>query len=465
MRLHLYLLCYLIGFAHSKSRGDKLSPVKDKRDLFIGTHINPCTGSFSNDVYDPNMKCPTKTPTASPSKLPDTSPSSNIDTTPSDNTNTSPSMNPTRSSVPFPTNDQIVGDPTSQSSSSPSLSPINQSITYECPGNVCNFESEENVLIVSYLYTIEASQTDMIPNELSNLVEAGLVEVVAESLLGHCLTFQDSVRALLQTPEHSKNAYKRRVLAYKRRLDPTGVCNLPKDEYVPSKECLAVQDEENLCYVFQGHVSIFVEADDNIEAISTQVYSVVKTAMDQDALVAEDTGIRKVTFIGEEADTNDVGGIGGEVGAVIDSNADKKKNSLHAGIIVGSCIAGLILLFGLILIRRKTETEEYAEVDEGPFGLVVFPGLFEGPDENNLAKRCTCQDVKICTSQTCRCFEERSDPVCFVNASKGANAMKKATKGLSPFSTFENPLRFLFGSKSEDSSIQPSKSDITDEFY
>lgn len=185
--------------------------------------------------------------------------------------------------------------------------------------------------------------------------------------------------------------------------------------------------------------------------------------MDQDALVAEDNGIQKVTYIAEENNTGDVGGIGGEPGAVIGSNVDENKTGLRAGIIIGSCIAALLLLFGLIIIRRKGE--EYDEVDEGPFGLVVFPGLFEGPDENNLSKRCTCQDVKICSSQTCRCFEERENPVSFVNSSKDPKAIQRATKAITPFSMFENPLRFLFGSKSEDSSIQQSKSDVTDEFY
>lgn len=200
MRFHLNTLCsfILLGTANAKKRGNKLLPVIQEERALFGTYINPCTGSFSNDAYDPNMKCPTDTPTKSPSK------------------------SPTRA-------------PTAKLSSSPSSS-TDDSIVYECPGNICNFESGENVLTVSYLYTVETSQAEVEPITLSDSVEAGLVEIVAEGLLGHCITPDEGVRMLLQTSDRLSHTSKRRFLTYKRKLNPTGVCSLPNDYYIPTSK-------------------------------------------------------------------------------------------------------------------------------------------------------------------------------------------------------------------------------------
>lgn len=242
----------------------------------------------------------------------------------------------------------------------------------------------------------------------------------------------------------------------------------------------------NACHVIQGNISIFTEDGDNQEDVINTVREIIKQSMDQDVLVSPEEGIVKVTYIGDsfgfgnggtggnsgtggsgqgntDNNTDNVGGIGdGAVDSAI-TNTKDESTKMSAGVIIGSCLAILLVLIAFIVIRRRREEEE--EVDEGPFGLTVFPGLYGGPDENDLGKRCICQDVKQCKSQTCYCYDEDAHPVSFVASSKDPKAMDKSKKALTPFGSFENPLRFLFGSKSEDSSIQKSNSECTDEFY
>jgi hypothetical protein len=218
----------------------------------------------------------------------------------------------------------------------------------------------------------------------------------------------------------------------------------------------------NACHVIQGSISIFVEEGDNQQDIFNNVREIIKTAMEEDALVSPEEGITKVVYIGDSFGSGNVGGIeDGGVGSVITNKEDDSKK-MYTGIIIGSCLAVLVALIGLIVIRRRREEEED---EDGPFGLVAFPGLYDAPDENDLGKRCICQDVKQCKSQTCRCYDEDSHPLSFVVSSKDPKAIDKSKKGLTPFGSFENPLRFFFGSKSEDSSIQNCNSECTDEFH
>lgn len=404
----------------------------------MGTHINPCTGSFSNDFFDPDMNCETFLKPENPISSP-------------------------------------TSDTNAPLSAPPTSSPIDDdNIIYACPGTSCSYEFGENVLTFSYVYTAEVSDTKADPRVFPTLIEEDLVKIVAESILGYCILPTEGVRNLLQISNEEGKKYERRRLNVRRRLQPTGVCSYPKDYLIPTESCDPTSDINNACHVIQGNISIFVEEGDNQDDIINNVREIIQQAMEQDALVSTEEGITKVTYIednfgggsGQDDDndnTDNIGGIGdGGVSSIV-TNTEDDSTDMSAGIIIGSCLAVLVALIGFIVIRRKQEEEE--EEEEGPFGLVVFPGLYDAPDENDLGKRCICQDVKQCKSQTCRCYDEDSHPVSFVASSKDPKAINKTKKTITPFGSFENPLRFLFGSKSEDSSIQKSDSQCTDEFY
>lgn len=210
----LYTLTTLILFdaANAIKKGDRLAPVsKDDRDLFMGTHINPCTGSFSNDLFDPNMNCDPLIPPENPISSPTSE-------------NNAPSSTPPN---PTPT----VNSPVSHPSSSPN---DDDNIVYACPGTSCSYESGENVLTFSYIYNAEVSDTEVDPGVFLDLIEEDLVEIVAESLLGYCILPNEGVRNLLQMTDNEDSKYVRRTLNVRRRLKATGVCSYPKDYLIPN---------------------------------------------------------------------------------------------------------------------------------------------------------------------------------------------------------------------------------------
>jgi hypothetical protein len=193
----------LLNFANAISKGEKVAPVmKEDRDLFMGTHINPCTGSFSNDLFDPDMNCETSLKPENPIS----SPTSDI-------------------------NAPLSAPPTS--------SPIDDdNIIYACPGTSCSYEFGENVLTFSYVYTAEVSDTKADPRVFPTLIDEELVKIVAESILGYCILPTEGVRNLLQISNEEGKKYERRRLKVRRRLQPTGVCSYPKDYLIPTGKYL-----------------------------------------------------------------------------------------------------------------------------------------------------------------------------------------------------------------------------------
>jgi hypothetical protein len=220
MKVNKYTLYafMLLHSANAIKKGEKTAQVmKEDRGLFMGTHINPCTGSFSNDLFDPNMDCQTFLQPENPISSPTSDNNAHLSTA--------------------PTSTPTVDSSVSQPSSSQSNNDIDN-IIYSCPGTSCSYETGENVLTFSYTYTAEVSDTEADPRIFPTLIEEDLVEIIAESVLGYCILPTEGVRNLLQISNEEKQKYKRRRLNVRRRLQATGVCSYPKDYLIPTGKYL-----------------------------------------------------------------------------------------------------------------------------------------------------------------------------------------------------------------------------------
>jgi hypothetical protein len=179
------------------SSGVNCEDAKDDDDSEMVVFYNPCTGSFSSDEYDVT-ECLERSPSEAPKPIDE------------------PSDDPEK--PPDPPSDDVIDK-------------------YFCPGTDCSFdfESEENVLTVQYVYSIEVDKSLENPGSALSQVEESLLSLLAPEILSACLA-NGNGRMLQTNVVH--DTYTRRFLNPRRRLDPTGLCSFPDDVILTEGEYL-----------------------------------------------------------------------------------------------------------------------------------------------------------------------------------------------------------------------------------